>query len=43
MICTELKDNPGQSVTNAAERIAGEVCGARLLTPTYRPEGPAPP
>ncbi|HKH76475.1 MAG TPA: hypothetical protein VKA51_05910 [Rubrobacteraceae bacterium] len=25
VVCTELPDNPGQSVTNAAERIAAEV------------------
>ncbi len=34
VICTELRDNPGQSVTNAAERIAGEVISFhRLPTP----------
>ena len=34
VICTELKDNPGVSVTQAAERIAGEVIDFhRLPTP----------
>lgn len=34
VICTEPRDNPGQSITNAAERIAGEVISAhRLPTP----------
>jgi hypothetical protein len=34
VICTELKDNPGMSITNAAERIAGEVISFhRLPTP----------
>jgi hypothetical protein len=34
VICTELKHNPGMSVTNAAERIAGEVISFhRLPTP----------
>ena len=34
VICTELRDNPGQSVTNAAERIAAEVMSFhRLPTP----------
>jgi hypothetical protein len=34
VICTELKDNPGMSVTNAAERIASEVISFhRLPTP----------
>jgi hypothetical protein len=34
VICTELKDNPGMSVTNSAERIAGEVIDFhRLPTP----------
>jgi hypothetical protein len=34
VICTELEDNPGMSVTNAAERIAGEVISFhRLPTP----------
>ena len=31
MICTELQDNPGMSVTNAAERIAGEVISFHWL------------
>jgi len=25
VVCTEPRDNPGTSITNAAERIAGEV------------------
>ena len=34
MIATELPDNPGMSVTNSAERIAGEVISFhRLPTP----------
>jgi hypothetical protein len=34
VICTELPNNPGQSVTNAAEQIAAEVIlGHRLPTP----------
>jgi hypothetical protein len=34
VICTELPNNPGMSVTNAAERIAGEVISFhRLPTP----------
>jgi hypothetical protein len=34
VICTEVKNNPGMSVTNAAERIAGEVISFhRLPTP----------
>jgi hypothetical protein len=34
VICTELKDNPGMSVTNSAEQIAGEVISFhRLPTP----------
>jgi hypothetical protein len=34
VICTELPDNPGMSVTQAAERIAGEVISFhRLPTP----------
>ena len=34
VICTELPDNPGMSVTNSAERIAGEVISFhRLPTP----------
>jgi hypothetical protein len=34
VICTELKDNPGVSITNTAERIAGEVISShRLPTP----------
>jgi hypothetical protein len=34
VICTELKDNPGMSITQAAERIAGEVISFhRLPTP----------
>ena len=34
VICTRLKDNPGMSITNAAERIAGEVISFhRLPTP----------
>ena len=31
VVCTELRDNPGMSVTNAAERIAGEVIHAHRL------------
>lgn len=31
VICTEPRGNPGQSVTNAAERIAGEVISAYRL------------
>jgi hypothetical protein len=31
VICTELKDNPGMSVTNSAERIAGEVISFHRL------------
>ena len=34
VICTELKNNPGMSITQAAERIAGEVISFhRLPTP----------
>lgn len=34
VICTELANNPGMSITNAAERIAGEVISFhRLPTP----------
>jgi hypothetical protein len=34
VICTEFQDNPGMSVTNSAERIAGEVISFhRLPTP----------
>ncbi len=34
VVCTELPNNPGMSVTNAAERIAAEVIvGHRLPTP----------
>jgi hypothetical protein len=34
VICIELADNPGMSVTNSAERIAGEVISFhRLPTP----------
>jgi hypothetical protein len=34
VICTELEDNPGMSIANAAERIAGEVISFhRLPTP----------
>lgn len=34
VLCTEMRGNPGMSITNAAERIAGEVIHAhRLLTP----------
>jgi hypothetical protein len=34
VVCTEPRNNPGMSVTNAAERIAGEVIhGHRLRTP----------
>jgi hypothetical protein len=34
VICTELPDNPGMSITQAAERIAGEVISFhRLPTP----------
>jgi hypothetical protein len=34
VICTELEDNPGMSITNSAERIAGEVISFhRLPTP----------
>lgn len=32
VICTEQEDNPGMSVTNAAERIAGEVLDAHRLS-----------
>jgi len=33
VVCTELTNNPGPSVTNAAEQIAAEVVlGHRLLT-----------
>ena len=28
IVCTELANNPGQSVTNAAPRIAAEVLSA---------------
>lgn len=31
VICTELTDNPGMSITNSAERIAGEVISAHKL------------
>ncbi len=31
VICTEPPDNPGMSVTNAVERIAGEVISAHRL------------
>jgi hypothetical protein len=31
VICTEPKDNPGVSITNAAERIAGEVISLHWL------------
>jgi hypothetical protein len=31
VICTELPNNPGMSVTNAAERIAGEVISFHRL------------
>lgn len=31
VVCTEPKDNPGMSITNAAERIAGEVISAHKL------------
>jgi len=31
VICTELQDNPGMSVTNSAERIAGEVISFHRL------------
>jgi hypothetical protein len=31
VICSELKDNPGQSITSAAERIAGEVIAFHRL------------
>jgi len=34
VVCTELRNNPGQSITNAAERIASEVATHnRLPTP----------
>ena len=34
VICTELRNNPGQSITNAIERIASEVLTFnRLATP----------
>jgi hypothetical protein len=34
VICTEPKDNPGMSITNSAERIAGQVISFhRLPTP----------
>ena len=36
VICTELADNPGTSVTNAAERIATRLCHE---DPTIAPEG----
>lgn len=36
VICTELADNPGTSVTNAAERIATRLCHK---DPTIDPEG----
>ena len=31
VICTELLDNPGMSITNAAERLAAEVISAHRL------------
>ena len=31
VVCTELKNNPGQSVTNAAEQIAAEVIQGHRL------------
>ena len=31
VVCTELANNPGQSVTNAAERLAGEVISSFKL------------
>ncbi len=31
VICTELADNPGMSITNSAERIAAEVISAHSL------------
>ncbi len=36
VICTELPNNPGMSVTNAARRIAAEVIEARSWTRTQR-------
>lgn len=36
VICTELEDNPGTSVTNAAERIATRPCHE---DPAIDPEG----
>ena len=34
VICTEPRDYPGQSITNAAERIAGEVLHSHNNLPT---------
>ncbi len=48
VVCSELPNNPGMSITNAAERIAAEVIGGhRLSTPLvwiehYPPEARRP-
>jgi hypothetical protein len=34
VVVTELRDNPGQSVTNAIERIVGEILHAHSLDPS---------
>jgi hypothetical protein len=34
VVVTELRDNPGQSVTNAIERIVGEILHAHSLYPS---------
>ena len=34
VIATELKDNPGMSITNAAEYVATEVCRHLRIDPT---------
>lgn len=33
IIATERRDNPGTSVTNAAERLAGEICRMYRIDP----------
>jgi hypothetical protein len=37
VICSELKDNPGMSITNASERNAGEVISFHQLPPAAHP------